>query len=68
MGRKAHPGDDPILADIRSAVDEGYFDRRKTEGQSELESLSVEELKERVAMMSPMRRKAYLAEIGNFRD
>ena len=66
--RSRKTNNNAILADIKSAVDEGYFDKRKAEGPSELERLSVEEIMERVAMMSPMRRRAYLAEIGNFRD
>lgn len=68
MTRLPNLSNDPILADIISAVDEGYFDRRRIEGPSELERTSVEELLKRVAMMSPTRRRAYLAEIGNFRE
>lgn len=58
---------DKILEDIKSAVEEGYFDKRREEGPSELEKLSVEELQKRVALMSPGVRREYLAKIGRFR-
>jgi hypothetical protein len=58
---------DPILADIRSAVREGYFDRQAEQDPSELARTPVEELLQRVEMMSPTRRKNHLAEIGDFR-
>jgi len=58
---------DPIMADIKSAVKEGYFDRMAEEGPSELARTPVAELLKRVEMMSPTRRRNYLAEIGNFR-
>ena len=58
---------DPFLADIKSAVKDGYFDRQIENGPSELMITPVEELLRRVEMMSPARRRNYLAEIGDFR-
>ena len=58
---------DPIMADIKSAVKEGYFDRMAEQGPSELARTPVAELLKRVEMMSPTRRRNYLAEIGKFR-
>tara|TARA_R100001086_G_scaffold139834_1_gene73349 strand:- start:200 stop:454 length:255 start_codon:yes stop_codon:yes gene_type:complete len=55
---------DPILADIKDAVREGYFDRREP---NELSTSSVEELLAKVEMMSPERRRTFLAEIGHLR-
>ena len=51
---------DPIMADIKSAVREGYFDRMAEEGPSELARTPVAELLKRVEMMSPTRRRNYL--------
>ena len=58
---------DPLLEDIRSAVGEGYFDRQAEQDPSELASTPVEELLQRVAMMSPAYRRKYLADIGGLR-
>ena len=57
-------GHDPLLADIKQAVKEGYFDDREP---SELELTPVEELLKQVDLMSPTRRREYLAELGNIR-
>ena len=57
---------DPILADIERAIKDGYFDRRKELGPSELETTPVEVLMDRVAMMSGPTRRACLATIGRF--
>jgi hypothetical protein len=57
-------GHDPLLADIKQAVNEGYFDDRQP---SELELTPVEELLKQVDLMSPTRRREYLAELGNIR-
>ena len=59
--------DDAITRDIREAVRTGYFDRRRQEGPSELETTPTLELLERVELMSPAERRAYLARIGRFR-
>ena len=57
-------GRDPLLADIKQAVKEGYFDDRQP---SELELTPVEELLKQVDLMSPTRRREYLAKLGNIR-
>ena len=53
-----------MLAYIKQAVKEGYFDYRQP---SELELTPVEELLKQVDLMSPTRRREYLAELGNIR-
>mgnify|MGYP003655627834 FL=1 len=54
-------GEDPILRDIRRSVKAGYFDDYEP---SELMRTSVEELLERVDLMSDARRRSYLASIS----
>ena len=58
---------DPILRDIRSAIREGHFDRQVENGPSELTQTPVEELLERVELMSPTGRRIYLDEISDMR-
>jgi hypothetical protein len=58
---------DAITRDIRAAIRSGYFDGRRQEGPSELETTPTLELLERVELMSPAERRAYLARIGRFR-
>ena len=58
---------DSIMRDIHRARDDGHFDERQQLGPSELERTSVEELLERVAMMSPATRREYLATVGRVR-
>ena len=54
-------GGDPVLRDIKRAVKAGYFDDYQP---SELMRTSVEELLERVDLMSDARRRSYLASIS----
>ena len=60
LGQRA----DAILTDIYRSFKSGFFDRRRDEGPSKLESMSVNDVLAKVALMSPPRRKIYLAEIG----
>ena len=59
------PEHDPITDDIVAAVDAGHFDQRVDNGPSELETTPALELYEQVRMMSPERRRTYLAQKGN---
>ena len=54
----------PILADIRDAVREGYFDDR---APSQLSMMTVQEVLDKVEMMSPYSRRRYLEKIGSLR-
>jgi hypothetical protein len=56
------PKPDPILEDIQRAVKEGLFDDWQP---SELLATPVEELLDRVAMMSDAGRRKYLESIGH---
>jgi hypothetical protein len=53
---------DPILEDIQRAVKDGFFDDWQP---SELSATPVEELLDRVAMMSDAGRRKYLESIGH---
>jgi hypothetical protein len=55
-------GPDPLLEDIRRSVKAGYFDDYQP---SELMLTPIDELLERVSMMSAARRRSYLASISN---
>lgn len=63
----AHLSNDPIMQDIIQAAKVGHFDRIREEGPSVLASTPVGVLYERVSMMSPERRRVYLASIGRIR-
>lgn len=58
---------DRISSDIFRAAREGHFEERMDEGPSVLEQTSVFELLETVSIMSPSRRKRYLAQLGRVR-
>jgi hypothetical protein len=58
------PKPDPILEDIQRAVKDGFFDDWQP---SELLATPVEELLDRVAMMSDGGRRKYLESIGHQR-
>ena len=58
-------GGDPVLRDIKRAVKAGYFDDYQP---SELMRTSVEELLERVDLMSDGRRRSYLASISAMQE
>tara|TARA_Y100000588_G_C14032842_1_gene829400 strand:+ start:435 stop:704 length:270 start_codon:yes stop_codon:yes gene_type:complete len=57
---------DQITKDIRDAVREGYFDS-PDRLDNELMNTPVKQLLKDVAMMSPRKRKAYLAKLGGIR-
>ena len=67
MSLTTGPIHDPIERDIREAVREGFFDDKAEAGKSELLRTPVEELLERVSLMSRQKRRQYLASIGHIR-
>jgi len=56
---------DPITRDIEQAIKEGYFDEDRSSNPLRITPALV--LLDRVAMMSPRERKAYLGRLGNLR-
>lgn len=58
---------DPFIRDIAEAARAGHFDAYRDDGPSKLASTPVDELYKTVSIMSPERRRIYLAQLGRVR-